>query len=164
MKKKLKKETYKVLTLKLKRYQEIKKDIFEIEEEARCTSKVEDVNSFIRSENTTSDKTGRIAIKLVDNKVYNELKDWKECIDMLMMKYSREYAKYEFLKRRYITKKLENIEIPNYCTLKDKHVIMDLELEGYSYSDRTWKYWKSEFVYQLYLLARAKNLIESDKN
>lgn len=164
MKKRLKKETYKLLMLKLKRYREMKEDILDIELEAFYPCKESDDNSYMRSINSNSDKTGRIAIKLVENKAYNEMLAWKGCIDELLTKYSNERVKYEFIKRRYITRRLENFEIPCNITLKDNHVIMDLELEGYNYSPRTWKYWKSDIVYQLYLIAKNKNLIKSDKN
>lgn len=165
MERRLKKETYKLLTLKLKRYQELKEDIFEIEEESSCNNNGFDINSSIRG-NSTSDKVGRIAIKLADNKQYNEYKAWKDCIDELYLSYARggDYVKSEFIRRRYIIKKLKNFEIPYNISLKDNHVIMDLELEGINYSARTWKYWKSEIVYQFYLIAKRKNLIKSDEN
>lgn len=165
MERRLKKETYKLLTLKLKRYQELKEDIFEIEEESSCNNNGFDINSSIRG-NSTSDKVGRIAIKLADNKQYNEYKAWKDSIDELYLSYARggDYVKSEFIRRRYIIKKLKNFEIPYNISLKDNHVIMDLELEGINYSARTWKYWKSEIVYQFYLIAKRKNLIKSDEN
>lgn len=164
MEKRLKKETYKFLILKLKRYQEMKRDIFEIEEEARCNNQGHDDNSFIRG-NTNSDKVGRIAIKLADNKAYNEYKGWVNCIDELYLYYARsgDYAKSEFIRRRYIIKKLKNFEIPCNVLLKDNHIITDLELEGLNYAPRTWKYWKSEIVYQFYLLAKEKKLIKNDE-
>ena len=164
MKKRLKKETYKFLMLKLKRYKEMKEDILNIELEAFYPCKDTDDNSYIRSVNTNGDKTGRIAVKLAENKAYNDMKAWKGCIDELLTKYSKEPVKQEFIKRRYITRRLVNFEIPCNISLKDNHVIMDLELEGYNYSPRTWKYWKSDIVYQLFLIAKGKNLIKSDKN
>lgn len=162
LEKRLKKETYKFLILKLKRYREIKKDIFEIEQEAHCTNRGYDINSSIRG-NANSDKVGRTAIKLADNREYNEYNAWVKCIDELLLFYSNDHVKYEFIKRRYITKQLKNFEIPCNISLKDNHVIMDLELEGFNYSARTWKYWKSEIIYQFYLIARAKKLIKSDE-
>lgn len=164
MKKRLKKETYKFLLLKLKRYREMKEDISSIRTEAFYPYQESDKNSYIRSINTNGDKTGRIATELVENKEYNNMIAWTNCIDELLNHYSKEYVKYEFIKRRYITRKLENFEIPSYIALKDNHVFMDLELEGYSYSPRTWKYWKSEMVYQLFLIAKSKNLIKNDEN
>lgn len=164
MKKRLKKETYKFLLLKLKRYREMKEDISSIKLEAFNPYQERDDNSFIRSINSNGDKTGRIAIELVNNADYNNMVAWTSCIDELLNYYSKEHVKYEFLKRRYITRRLENFEIPLNVALKDNHVIMDLELDGYSYSSRTWKYWKSEMVYQLFLIARRKNLIKSDEN
>lgn len=162
LEKRLSKETYKFLILKLKRYQEIKTDILEIEEEAHCSNGSYDINSSIRG-SSNGDKTGRIAIKLADNKDYNEYKEWKRCIDELLLFYSKDHVKYEFIRRRYITKRLKNFEIPCNISLKDNHVIMDLELDGFNYSARTWKYWKSEIVYQFYLIAKRKKLIKSDK-
>ena len=164
MKKRLKKETYKFLLLKLKRYKEMKEDISSIELETFYPYQGRDDNSYIRSINSNGDKTGRIATTLVENKEYNNMVAWTNCIDDLLNHYSKEHVKYEFIRRRYITRRLENFEIPYNVALKDNHVIMDLDLEGYSYSPRTWKYWKSEMVYQLFLIARGKNLIKSDKN
>ena len=142
----------------------MKEDISNIKTEIFYPYQERDDNSYIRSINSNGDKTGRIATELVENIGYNNMVAWTNCIDELLNRYSKEHVKYEFIKRRYITRRLENFEIPCNVALKDNHVIMDLELEGYSYSPRTWKYWKSEIVYQLFLIARRKNLIKSDKN
>lgn len=163
MEKRLKKETYKFLLLKLKRYKEMKEDISIIKLESFYPFQERDDNSYIRSINSNGDKTGRIATELVENTGYNNMVAWVNCIDELLKRYSNERVKYEFIKRRYITRRLENFEIPCNIVLKDNHVIMDLELEGYNYSPRTWKYWKSEIVYQLFLIAKSKNLIKSEK-
>lgn len=158
--KKVPKSVYKILVKKLKEYKYMQEEILDIETE---TSNF-DANSGIRSVNKKNDNVANFAVKLAENKHYQELKAWRKCIDDLLVMYIDYPAKLKFLQRRYIDCELLHFKAPKKYILKDKYVISDLELEGYQYSERTWKNWKSDIIFDLYKLIKKNKYLKKYTN
>ena len=156
MKTNIDKDTYKLLVKKLKEYNYMQDEILDIETEI-CKF---DVNSGYRAKNKINDNVAKVAIDLAENTKYQELKAWKSCIDKLLVLYINEPAKLKFLQRRYINCRLVNFKPKKKYVIKDKYVIADLELEGYNYSEITWKRWKHEMINKLYLLVSENKYIK----
>lgn len=154
--KKVPKEVYKILVKKLKEYKYMQDEILDIETQKSCN----DVNSGYRAKYNTSDSVANFAIKLAEDEKYQELKAWRKCIDDLLVIYINYPAKLKFLQRRYIECELVHFEAPKKYKLKDKYVIADLELEGCIYSERTWKMWKYEMIYNLYCLVKKNKYLK----
>lgn len=158
--KRVPKEVYKILVKKLKEYKYMQEEILDIETQRQCN----DINSSYRSKYNISDNVARFAIKLAENKEYQELKAWRKCIDDLLIMYIQHPAKLKFLQRRYIDCELVHFEAPKKYKLKDKYVIADLELEGYMYSEITWKRWKYEMIYDLYIIVKENKYLKKYVN
>lgn len=139
-------EVYKLLRRKLNEYSIMQDKMLEIENEICPSSR--DINSSIRSLNRKSSGVENMAIKLAENKEYQELQSWKKHIDALLIYYIDSPEKLKFIKRRYIDCELLHFSIKN--KIKDIDVIKDLEIDGYLYSERTWIRWKNEILNKLY--------------
>lgn len=154
--KRVPREVYKILVKKLKEYKYMQEEILDIE----ILKSSNDINAGYRSKYNTSDSVAKFAIKLAENKEYQELKAWRKCIDDLLVMYIPHPAKLKFLQRRYIDCELAHFKAPKKYKLKDKYVIADLELEGYIYSERTWKMWKYEMIYNLYNIVKENKYLK----
>lgn len=153
---KVPREIYKILAQKLKEYKYMEEEILDIETEINNS----DINSGLKSKNKKSDGVANFAIKLAEDEYYQELKAWRKCIDDLLVMYVPYPAKLKFLQRRYINCELVHFQAPKKYKLKDKYVIADLELEGYLYSERTWKMWKYEMIYNLYNIVKENKYLK----
>lgn len=158
--KKLPKEVYRILVKKLKEYKYMQEEILDIETEASKS----DINSSIKSKYKKNESVANFAIRLAENEHYQELKAWRECINELLVMYINEPAKIKFFKRRYIDCKLVHFKAPKKYKIKDKYVIADLELEGYTYSERKWKMIKYEMIYNLYSLVKQNKYLKKNIN
>lgn len=158
--KKVPKKIYKILVKKLKEYKYMQDEILDIETQKSSS----DINSSYRSKYNASDSVAKFAIKLAEDQNYQELKAWRKCIDYLLVMYINYPAKLKFLQRRYIECELVHFEAPKKYKLKDKYVIADLELEGYIYSDITWKRWKYEMIYNLYCMIKNNKYLKKYTN
>ncbi len=154
--KKLPKDIYKLLVNKMKYYKYMQEDILDIEADVFKTDT--DINSGIKSKYKKNDSVINAISKLEENKEYQELKAWQKVIGDLLEVYLSDPVKIKFIKRRYIDCELAHYKIKG--KLKDIDVVKDLECEGYSYSEITWKRWKYEIMYKLYELAKEDKLLK----
>lgn len=157
----------KILIEKLKEYRFMDKELIEIEEKLDENSF--DVNSGIKSKNKINRKVESLAIKLAENKKYQNIKAWKKLIDDIRIDYinnqfliksnkigrPRLYdsseLKLKYMQKRYVecrSKKVNNEE-----------VLTQLQLEGYDCSIRLFKKMINSFLNDLYKEAKLRNLI-----
>ena len=160
-------EIRKILINKLKNYRWMGQELIDIEEE--LDSAPSDDNGNIKSKNKISRKTENMAIKLTEDKRYQEIKAWKNCIEDLRIDYlngqiyqkknkvgrPRLYdnpeLKLKYLNKRYVecgSKKINN-----------EMVFAQLQLEGFDYSIIVFKKMIDSLLYDLYKEANLRNLI-----
>lgn len=168
MESKIPSEVRKLLIQKLKEYRFMNDELILIEEQLDSTPT--DKNYYIKSKNKISRKTESLAIRLAENKKYQEIKTWKHCIDDLRIDYLNNHLyskknkvgrpklydnpelKLKYLDKRYVecTGKKINNEI----------VFAQLQLEGFDYSIIVFKRMVDSFLYDLYKEAKLRNLIK----
>ena len=128
--------------------------------EEQLDSTPTDKNYYIKSKNKISRKTESLAIRLVENKKYQEIKLWKNCIDNLFIKYDKNSLKWKFIQRRYILYDTAIYKWDKTRKLKDNDIYKDFELEGINRSIRTFKNLKESILYDLYKEANKNSLIK----
>ena len=148
MESKIPSEVRKILIQKLKEYRFMNDELILIEEQLDSTPA--DENYYIKSKNKISRKTESLAIRLVENKKYQEIKAWKNCIDNLFIKYDKNSLKWKFIQRRYILYDTVVYKWDKTRKLKDNDIYKDFELEGINRSIRTFKNLKESILYDLY--------------
>ena len=158
MESKIPSEVRKLLIQKLKEYRFINDELILIEEQLDSTPA--DKNYYIKSKNKISRKTESLAIRLVENKKYQEIKLWKNCIDNLFIKYDKNSLKWKFIQRRYILYDTAIYKWDKTRKLKDNDIYKDFELEGINRSIRTFKNLKESILYDLYKEANKNSLIK----
>lgn len=154
--KKIPSEIRKLLIHKLKEYRFMNDELILIEEQLDSTPT--DKNYYIKSKNKISRKTENLAIRLAENKKYQEIKAWKNCIDNLFISYDKNSLKWKFIQRRYIL--CDTVIYKWRGTLKDNDIYKDFELEGTNKSIRTFKNLKDSILYDLYKEANRNSLIK----
>ena len=87
-------ELRKILIKKLKDYRFMQDELILIEEE--IDSSPADTNYYLKSKNKVSKKTENLAIRLSENKKYQEIKAWKKCLDDLFIRYDKNSLKWKF--------------------------------------------------------------------
>ena len=158
MESKIPSEVRKLLIQKLKEYRFMNDELILIEEQLDSTPA--DENYYIKSKNKISRKTESLAIRLVENKKYQEIKAWKNCIDNLFIKYDKNSLKWKFIQRRYILYDTVVYKWDKTRKLKDNDIYKDFELEGINRSIRTFKNLKESILYDLYKEANKNSLIK----
>ena len=158
MERKIPSEVRKLLIQKLKEYRFMNDELILIEEQLDSTPT--DKNYYIKSKNKISRKTESLAIRLVENKKYQEIKLWKNCIDNLFIKYDKNSLKWKFIQRRYILYDTAIYKWDKTRKLKDNDIYKDFELEGINRSIRTFKNLKESILYDLYKEANKNSLIK----
>ena len=158
MESKIPSEVRKILIQKLKEYRFMNDELILIEEQLDSTPT--DKNYYIKSKNKISRKTESLAIRLVENKKYQEIKLWKNCIDNLFIKYDKNSLKWKFIQRRYILYDTAIYKWDKTRKLKDNDIYKDFELEGINRSIRTFKNLKESILYDLYKEANKNSLIK----
>lgn len=158
MESKIPSEVRKLLIQKLKEYRFMNDELILIEEQLDSTPT--DKNYYIKSKNKISRKTESLAIRLVENKKYQEIKLWKNCIDNLFIKYDKNSLKWKFIQRRYILYDTAIYKWDKTRKLKDNDIYKDFELEGINRSIRTFKNLKESILYDLYKEANKNSLIK----
>lgn len=158
MESKIPSEVRKILIQKLKEYRFMNDELILIEEQLDSTPA--DENYYIKSKNKISRKTESLAIRLVENKKYQEIKAWKNCIDNLFIKYDKNSLKWKFIQRRYILYDTVVYKWDKTRKLKDNDIYKDFELEGINRSIRTFKNLKESILYDLYKEANKNSLIK----
>ncbi len=158
MESKIPSEVRKLLIQKLKEYRFMNDELILIEEQLDSTPT--DKNYYIKSKNKVSRKTESLAIRLVENKKYQEIKAWKNCIDNLFIKYDKNSLKWKFIQRRYILYDTVVYKWDKTRKLKDNDIYKDFELEGINRSIRTFKNLKESILYDLYKEANKNSLIK----
>lgn len=158
MESKIPSEVRKILIQKLKEYRFMNDELILIEEQLDSTPT--DKNYYIKSKNKVSRKTESLAIRLVENKKYQEIKAWKNCIDNLFIKYDKNSLKWKFIQRRYILYDTVVYKWDKTRKLKDNDIYKDFELEGINRSIRTFKNLKESILYDLYKEANKNSLIK----
>ena len=152
------KEIFLEIKNKLKNYKQLQQDIVDLEDEILNQSKF-NVNAGIRSKNKINEVVSNQALELASNEYLQWLKAWKNSIDKLLIYYLDQPIKLKFIKRRYIDRQL--LHYKGKGKIKDIYVIKDLEMEGHTYSDITWKRWKAEIFLKLYeIIKKDKNIIK----
>lgn len=152
------KEIFFEIKNKLKNYRQLYQDILDLEDEIVYKSEF-NVNAGIKSKNKINEIVSNQALELASNEYLQWLKSWKNSIDKLLIHYLNQPVKLKFIKRRYIDCQL--LHYGGRGKIKDIYVIKDLEMEGYIYSDITWKRWKNEIFYSLYeIIKREKNIMK----
>ena len=158
MESKIPSEVRKLLIQKLKEYRFMNDELILIEEQLDSTPT--DKNYYIKSKNKVSRKTESLAIRLVENKKYQEIKAWKNCIDNLFIKYDKNSLKWKFIQRRYILYDTVVYKWDKTRKLKDNDIYRDLQLEGIDKDKRTFLRLKDNIIYDLYKEAIKNNLIK----
>ena len=158
MESKIPSEVRKLLIQKLKEYRFMNDELILIEEQLDSTPV--DKNYYIKSKNKISRKTESLAIRLAENKKYQEIKTWKNCIDNLFIKYDKNSLKWKFIQRRYILYDTVVYKWDKTRKLKDNDIYRDFELEGISKSNITFKRMKESIIIDLYKEAIKNNLIK----
>lgn len=158
MESKIPSEVRKILIQKLKEYRFMNDELILIEEQLDSTPA--DKNYYIKSKNKISRKTESLAIRLAENKKYQEIKAWKNCIDNLFIKYDKNSLKWKFIQRRYILYDTVVYKWDKTRKLKDNDIYKDFELEGINRSIRTFKNLKESILYDLYKEANKNSLIK----
>lgn len=158
MESKIPSEVRKLLIHKLKEYRFMNDELILIEEQLDST--LTDKNYYIKSKNKISRKTESLAIRLAENKKYQEIKAWKNCIDNLFIKYDKNSLKWKFIQRRYILCDTAIYKWDKTRKLKDNDIYRDFELEGISKSNITFKRMKESIIIDLYKEAIKNNLIK----
>lgn len=158
MESKIPSEVRKLLIQKLKEYRFMNDELILIEEQLDSTPI--DKNYYIKSKNKISRKTESLAIRLAENKKYQEIKAWKNCIDNLFISYDKNSLKWKFIQRRYILYDTVVYKWDKTRKLKDNDIYKDFELEGINRSIRTFKNLKESILYDLYKEANKNSLIK----
>lgn len=158
MESKIPSEIRKLLIQKLKEYRFMNDELILIEEQLDST--LADKNYYIKSKNKISRKTESLAIRLAENKEYQEIKAWKNCLDNLFIKYDKNSLKWKFIQRRYILYDTAIYKWDKTRKLKDNDIYRDFELEGINRSIRTFKNLKESILYDLYKEANKNSLIK----
>lgn len=158
MESKIPSEVRKLLIQKLKEYRFMNDELILIEEQLDSTPA--DKNYYIKSKNKISRKTESLAIRLAENKKYQEIKAWKNCIDNLFINYDKDSLKWKFIQRRYILYDTVVYKWDKTRKLKDNDIYKDFELEGINRSIRTFKNLKESILYDLYKEANKNSLIK----
>lgn len=158
MESKIPSEVRKLLIQKLKEYRFMNDELILIEEQLDSTPA--DKNYYIKSKNKISRKTESLAIRLAENKKYQEIKAWKNCIDNLFISYDKNSLKWKFIQRRYILYDTVVYKWDKTRKLKDNDIYKDFELEGINRSIRTFKNLKESILYDLYKEANKNSLIK----
>lgn len=151
-------EIRKLLIQKLKDYRFMNDELILIEEQLDFSSA--DKNYYIKSKNKISRKTESLAIRLAENKKYQEIKAWKNCIDNLFISYNKNSLKWKFIQRRYILYDTVVYKWDKTRKLKDNDIYRDLQLEGIDKDKRTFLRLKDNIIYDLYKEAIKNNLIK----
>lgn len=157
MESKIPSEVRKLLIQKLKEYRFMNDELILIEEQLDSTPT--DKNYYIKSKNKISRKTESLAIRLAENKKYQEIKVWKNCIDNLFIKYDKNSLKWKFIQRRYILYDTVVYKWDKTRKLKDNDIYIDFELEGISKCNKTFRNLKNSIIYDLYKIAKSYGLI-----
>ena len=158
MESKIPSEVRKLLIQKLKEYRFMNDELILIEEQLDSTPA--DKNYYIKSKNKISRKTESLAIRLAENKKYQEIKAWKNCIDNLFISYDKNSLKWKFIQRRYILYDTVVYKWDKTRKLKDNDIYRDLQLEGIDKDKRTFLRLKDNIIYDLYKEAIKNNLIK----
>lgn len=158
MESKIPSEVRKLLIQKLKEYRFMNDELILIEEQLDSTPA--DKNYYIKSKNKISRKTESLAIRLAENKEYQEIKAWKNCLDNLFIKYDKNSLKWKFIQRRYILYDTAIYKWDKTRNLKDIDIYKDFQLEGINKSIRTFLRLKESILNDLYKEANKNNLIK----
>ena len=158
MESKIPSEVRKLLIQKLKEYRFMNDELILIEEQLDSTPA--DKNYYIKSKNKISRKTESLAIRLAENKEYQEIKAWKNCLDNLFIKYDKNSLKWKFIQRRYILYDTVVYKWDKTRNLKDIDIYKDFQLEGIDKSIRTFLRLKESILNDLYKEANKNNLIK----
>ncbi len=158
MERKIPSEVRKLLIQKLKEYRFINDELILIEEQLDSTPA--DKNYYIKSKNKISRKTESLAIRLAENKKYQEIKAWKNCLDNLFISYDKNSLKWKFIQRRYILCDAVAYKWDKTRNLKDIDIYKDFQLEGIDKSIRTFLRLKESILNDLYKEANKNNLIK----
>lgn len=146
-----------LLIQKLKEYKFMNDELILIEEQLDSTPA--DKNYYIKSKNKISRKTESLAIRLAENKKYQEIKAWKNCIDNLFISYDKNSLKWKFIQRRYILCDTVVYKWDKTRFLKDIDIYKDFQLEGINRDEKTFRRLKNDILYDLYKEANKNNLI-----
>lgn len=157
MESKIPSEVRKILIQKLKEYRFMNDELILIEEQLDSTPT--DKNYYIKSKNKVSRKTESLAIRLAENKKYQEIKAWKNCIDNLFINYDKDSLKWKFIQRRYILCDAVAYKWDKTRNLKDIDIYKDFQLEGINRDEKTFRRLKNDILYDLYKEANKNNLI-----
>jgi len=145
-------EVIKKLAIHLKRYNEYKQEILDIEEEIINSSKG-DINQGIRSINKISRSTENVAIKLATNKRIKYLKRWIKCIDDLLIELLKEPVKLKIIKYKYIDLKPGE-------KISDIKVIEKIDDEGYPMNKDLYYELKEQVFYKFEKIAIYQHLLK----
>lgn len=157
MESKIPSEIRKLLIQKLKEYRFMNDELILIEEQLDST--LADKNYYIKSKNKISRKTESLAIRLAENKKYQEIKAWKNCLDNLFINYDKNSLKWKFIQRRYILCDAVAYKWDKTRNLKDIDIYKDFQLEGINRDEKTFRRLKNDILYDLYKEANKNNLI-----
>lgn len=157
MERKIPSEVRKLLIQKLKEYRFMNDELILIEEQLDSTPA--DKNYYIKSKNKISRKTESLAIRLAENKKYQEIKAWKNCLDNLFINYDKNSLKWKFIQRRYILCDAVAYKWDKTRNLKDIDIYKDFQLEGINRDEKTFRRLKNDILYDLYKEANKNNLI-----
>ena len=157
MERKIPSEVRKLLIQKLKEYRFMNDKLILIEEQLDSTPA--DKNYYIKSKNKISRKTESLAIRLAENKKYQEIKAWKNCLDNLFINYDKNSLKWKFIQRRYILCDAVAYKWDKTRNLKDIDIYKDFQLEGINRDEKTFRRLKNDILYDLYKEANKNNLI-----
>ena len=157
MESKIPSEVRKILIQKLKEYRFMNDKLILIEEQLDSTPA--DKNYYIKSKNKISRKTESLAIRLAENKKYQEIKAWKNCLDNLFINYDKNSLKWKFIQRRYILCDAVAYKWDKTRNLKDIDIYKDFQLEGINRDEKTFRRLKNDILYDLYKEANKNNLI-----
>ena len=157
MERKIPSEVRKLLIQKLKEYRFMNDELILIEEQLDPTPA--DKNYYIKSKNKISRKTESLAIRLAENKKYQEIKAWNNCLDNLFINYDKNSLKWKFIQRRYILCDAVAYKWDKTRNLKDIDIYKDFQLEGINRDEKTFRRLKNDILYDLYKEANKNNLI-----